>query len=349
MALKPEDVQAAESEYQDAFNEPDAAPKEMSDDEAFGLNIPEGEPADESVTIDTDDTIKTESEAAVDAAEEAPADVDAEAAAAEGQAQETAPEEAAAEAQAEAGAEDDMPTDPKELQRMKSWEGRLRKREEELAAREAALKSAAQPAEPTGDADMGEKSEKSEQALEAMEDAVEAVSTGEMTPEQAMKTISEDFGQEFAAMLKVLIKAEADKVASSAKQDVDMVIEAIKDDKARSHFEAISEAHPDFNELAGSEDMKAYLDGMPEDQRSAAMAVIEGGTTRKVIKFLDDFKAWQAKSADPAEQDEPQQAPQDDAEMAAAVDAAEGVRSTGLRLPAQPARSDDYEQAWNQF
>ena len=31
------------------------------------------------------------------------------------------------------------------------------------------------------------------------------------------------------------------------------------------------------------------------------------------------------------------------------MDAAEGVRSTGMRLPTQPGASSDYSAAWNEF
>ena len=359
MALKPEDVQAAESEYQDAFNEPEIAPSDVSDDEAFGLNVPDETPADETVTIDTDDTMKTQAEGAMEAAEgegnQPPAEGEQPAPEGDGQevmaAEEAVTEEAPAEQESMS---DDEPTDPKEIQRKKSWEGRLRKREEELAALAAELEAKkaapAAPAEPMIVDDATDSSR--EKAVEAVEDAIEAVEDGEMTPEQAMKTLSEDFGPEFAKMLKVLMKAEVSSEVSKVAGDVDSLIEAIKDDKARSHFEAIADKHPDFHELGASDEMKAYLDGMSDEDRQAAMQVVEGGSTRQVIKFLDKFKEWQAANqpAPAAETEAEQPSMEDSAQQDdAAMDAAEGVRSTGLRLPTQPGRSDDYESAWNSF
>lgn len=360
MATTPQDLQAQEQEFASAFAEPDVQRPEVDEDAAFGLSVPDEPAADTVTAIDSDDKMKTNEEAAIDDAAQAAAEEGAQPT--EGDA--TGGEEMAAEAGAAEGdpAGDDMPTDPKELQRMKSWEGRLKARERELEARAAELEAlAAKPKAddvPAGDDDDdvaeagGEGGEN--QAIEAVEAAVEAVQDGEMTAEQAMATLTEDFGPEFARMLKVLIKAEAGQMAGKVSEDIDSLVAAIKDDKARSHFEAISEAHPDFNELSNSEDMTSYLDSLDEQAKAEAMRVIENGSTRQVIRMLDQFKDWRAaQNAAPAEDP-----PVDDPAPAQAqpagpsedqLNAAEGVRSTGLRLPDQPARSDDYEAAWSQF
>ncbi len=366
MATTPQDLQAQEQEFNAAFAEPDVERPSMDEDQAFGLSVPDEPAADSTVAIDSDDKMKTNEETAIDDA--------AAAAAAEG-------EQPAGDAGTEGGevvvdeganagdpAGDEMPTDPRELQRMKSWEGRLKARERELEARAAELEALAAGTKPGAQAaatdEPGEGGEavkdgQPQTPTEAVEEAVEAVQDGEMTVEQAMATLTEDFGPEFARMLKVLIKAEAQteasQVAGKVGQDIESLVSAIKDDKARSHFEAISDAHPDFNELADSEDMLAYLDGLDEAAKADAMRVMENGSTRQVIRMLDKFKDWKAAQNAPAAGEVPdtpaapaapavQSGPSDEA-----VDAAEGVRSTGLRLPDQPARSDDYEKAWESF
>lgn len=349
MAVNQEDMQKADAEFGDAFNESEVAASDMSDDEAFGL-MPENvsSEGDTEVAIDTDDTMKTQAEDVIEASEAA-----ADPAAAEGGEMPSEGGEQMDGEQPSAAQEDmtdDEPTDPKEIQRKKSWEGRLRKREEELAALAAELE--ARKATPSAPAEAEDATDSPrEQAVEAVEDAIEAIENGDMTADQAIKTLSEDFGPEFAKMLQVLIKAEAGKVVSKVSEDVDSLIEAIKDDKARGHFEAIADVHPDFHEIGNSPEMEAYLDGLPEEERAAAGQVIEGGSTRQVIRFLDKFKKWQAEQA-PAQEEAPVEQPVESApaeQDESAMDAAEGVRSTGLRLPAQPGRSDDYEDAWSKF
>jgi hypothetical protein len=348
MALKPEDVQASEAEYQEAFNESEVETTEMSEDEAFGLMPePASQEGDVEVTVDTDDTMQTEAEAAIESAELASTEGESPD---EGGGPAGEGGEQMADAATTEDPMDDEPTDPKEIQRKKSWEGRLRKREEELAAKAAELE--ARNASPDAPADEAAETPSREEAVEAVQDAVDAVEDGDMTPEQAIKTISEDFGPEFTKMLQTLIKAEAGKVKAETDQGVDELVQAIKDDKAREHFEAIADAHPDFNEVGGSDEMVAYLEDLPDEDRAKAQKVVEGGSTRQVIKLLNGFKEWKAKGATPkgdvVEGDEPAAAATPAVDDPA-MDAAEGVRSTGLRLPPQPARSDDYENSWDQF
>lgn len=360
MAMKPEDVTSAENEYDQAFNESEVDATEMSEDEAFGL-LPENtsQEGDVEVTVDTDDKMQTEAEAAIESAQAAPAEGDMPAA--EGGDPVADGGEQMADATTAEGAMTDEPTDPKEIQRMKSWEGRLRKREEELAAKAAELEARSakpagteSPAEEAAEegAEEAAESPSREEAVEAVQEAVDAVEDGEMTPEQAIKVISEDFGPEFTKMLQTLIKAEAGKVKAETDQGVDALVQAIRDDKAREHFEAIADAHPDFNEVGGSDEMVAYLEDLPDDERAAAQKVVEGGSTRQVIKLLNSFKEWKARTGalggDDAEGDEPAEAATPAVDDSA-MDAAEGVRSTGLRLPPQPARSNEYEKSWDQF
>lgn len=175
---------------------------------------------------------------------------------------------------------------------------------------------------------------------EAIEEVTEAVASGDMTLDQAMKTLSEDFGPEFVSLLRVLMKAEAAEAVKPVATTVDDVIAHIADSRQRAHFEAIADAHPDFMDVANSDAMKAYLDGLPEDQKSEAEAVIKGGSAKKIIALLDAVKAA-SKTEPPADKGEQQNE--------SAMDAAEGVRSGGLRIPKQPKVSDDYAKAWDQF
>jgi hypothetical protein len=100
-------------------------------------------------------------------------------------------------------------------------------------------------------------------------------------------------------------------------------------------MESIADAHPDFMDVAGSPEFKAYIDGMDDMQKPKAMQVIENGSARQIVKLLDTYKSTQ-KKVDPPQEDP-------------AMDAAEGVRSKGMKIPEKPAVSDDFAEAFNQF
>lgn len=250
---------------------------------------------------------------------------------------------ASADAAAPAAEEIDV---AKETQRLKSWEGRLRAMEAKLKAAEpgpagngeqAAGEALEEVAENTADPEL-------EQAAEQMAEAVES---GEMTASQAMKQLAEDFGEDFVRMIEAVAVAKAreagerivgEKVGELSKT-VDQIIDNLVDDKSRAHFKAIADKHPDFNDVGQSPEFKSYIDSLPESERADAQRVVSGGSSEEVIKLLDGYKASTMQA--PSQED----TPNDDA-----MDAAEGVRSSGLVLPEVPEpASDDYEGAWDKF
>jgi hypothetical protein len=335
MAMTPEEKTLQEQEFANAFNQESATKREMTEDEAFGLTEPE-KPADEQPASEP---AAAEPAAAIEAAEGD--------AGAQGEPPAVAVViEPAATDGTDVAAEDE-PTDPKDVQRAKSWEGRLKKREEELAARERAL--AERETSGHQGAENAAGGEGAEPAAEAVAEAVEKVEAGTMTPDRAIKTLSEDFGPEFANILTTLIEAKATEIAGRAADErvgkvgktIDALIAEIVDDKHQEHFESIADAHPDFEDLAGSEAFRGWIEAMEPEARAAAIRTIDNGSSRAIVKLLNAFKAEQAKEAageDPAASEVPEGA-----------DAAEGVRSGGLRLPEEPGRAEGYEEAWDKF
>lgn len=238
---------------------------------------------------------------------------------------------------------DEEPTDPADVQRAKSWEGRLRAREEQLRAREEALRAREQAgAQPSGDDD-DDAPAAGEQPTEAqVEQAMETVEG--MDDDEAMAALAEDFGEDFARTLAKIIERKASEIAERAigekvgkvDKTVQELIGNIQNDKARYHYETIADAHPDFMDIAKGEELKQYVQSLDGEQAKKAQAVIDGGSAKQVIKLLNDFKK---------SKEQPAPAPVDDA----ALTAAEGVRSSGMKLPTKPAISNDYEAAWDQF
>lgn len=242
------------------------------------------------------------------------------------------PPQAAAEDSAEAGAagaEDAAPTNEaaeleKERQRLKSWEGRLKARDAELAAKEQAA----------GRSDGAE-----------MPDVATATAVMETQPlDEVMATLAEDFGDDFVSALNQVIEARAAEIASKVADEkvgavagnVDQLVASLTDDKARMHFETIADAHPDFMEVAQSDAFKQWVDSLG-DKTEQAKTVIESGSARQVVKLLSEFKAAG-------------QAGQSDMMDDPAMLAAQTVNGRGgMRLPEKPQVADDYEAAWNSF
>lgn len=289
-----------------SFAEPEMTKTEQTEDEAFGITP-------EAVPEITDDSQGEGNPAAVSIA--------AEEEAVETPAEETM--EGAAGEEAEAGAEPAVDPaaeeEPAMTQNDKTWEGRLRKREEEINAREQALK----------DKEAGGGEPAAEEA---------APTEGGMTPDEAMAKLSEDFGPEFVEMIKVIASGIAEtaaaKVATDAVglvgNDVQEIIAHLQDAGQRAHFKEIAKAHPDFLDVANSPEFKAWSEARPDENKASEAEILEKGSAEQVIKLFDEYKASLGG-------DEPD------------VDAAEGVRSSGggISLPELPAETGSYEEAWD--
>lgn len=373
MATTPEDLKKNNSDFASAFNEPEVQRVEPTEDEAFGLDIKSaGEPA---ADVAADTPPQGLSDAAADGEP-----VEAVVVVADGEAMKDAAGDATAEATAAQASEsqsqenaDDEPTDPKELQRKKSWEGRLKAEEarlakvrEELEAKAAAagkpaeeaagdaLEEVADKAQASGDAEMASK----------VEQVADNVEDGEMSLDEAMKTLSEDFGEPFVKMITAIAKGAAREMASAEigelKQSTTDIIDHLKSAAAKAHFSAIQAAHPDFVEISEDPAFQEWRDADAERSRIAS-----GGTADEINAMLDRWKAesgvGDAQAADvvaeaaseaPAAAETeaaPTEAVVDAAPEDEDIDAAEGVRSAGMQLPEEPADSSDYAGAWQEF
>lgn len=371
MATTPEDLKKNDSDFADAFNAETPARAEPTEDEAFGLDIKSADQAPADV----------KSEEPAQGLEDKAADgqpVEAVVVVADGDAMQEAAGEAAAEATAAEASEsqsqenaDDEPTDPKEIQRKKSWEGRLKAEEarlakvrEELEAKAAAagkpaeeaagdaLEEVADQAQAAGDAEMASK----------VEQVADKVEDGEISVEEAMTTLSQDFGEPFVKMITAIAKSVARETAGGEigeiKQKTSDIIDHLKSTAAKVHFGAIQAAHPDFVEISEDPAFQEWRDADAERSRIAS-----SGTADEINAMLTQWKDQAGGSADPAAEevavagaespagepaaDSPEMAVVDDAPSDDDIDAAEGVRSAGMQLPEEP--STDYAGAWQEF
>jgi hypothetical protein len=318
------------AEFAAAYGE-DHKPAEQSDDAAFGLN-PDEVPGTDTPTGNAP-TVSIDLDKSGDGAEGTPAE----------EAAETPGQEAAEPAgdnvdaqggPASAAAAPTLDVE-KETQRLKSWEGRLKAQQAEL---DRAKAGAAAPGEGGNDPE--------DAADGGADEAAEGEGAGEgdegAMDDPEMKALSEDFGEEFVELLvKVITKVSkrcaaevAGEHSGPVRQDIDAIIAEIKNEKQRNHFERIADAHPDFADVANSDEFKAWVAAMAPADKAEAERVATAGTAKEIITLLQKYKASKAS---------------DDSDMSFAMDQAEGVRSTGgLKLPETPAASQDYEKAWNE-
>lgn len=306
MAKKtPEQMQQDEQDFAASYDEDMPMPVEQTEDEAFGLTPEVAEVSEEDDYPNSPDEAES---VADEPAAEAPVDI-------------AAPVEAT---EPEPAKGDDL---AKEVQRLKSWEGRLK-------AMEAQLKAGKPADEPETPAE-----EVAEEAAEAAEEVGDVEEVKDL--DGAIKVLKHDFGETFTKMLMIVIDAKVGQANEGVAKSVDEIINDIVDTKAKAHFEAIADKHPDFMEIADSPEFAAYLDAMPEEEKAKAQQIVEGGTSREINALLTAYKATKAAPEQVAEQ-----MPAEDDSM---MDAAEGIRSSGMRLPTQPAASEDYSKAWDEF
>ena len=320
-----EQLKDEEGQYGMAFNEPDVEEAQISDDDAFGL-IPESEEPGESGGEGDGEGAVVAIMAPVETPSATPADpvsTDANVDAPSESIDIVAGAEAdpAADQAPDAAASSDVMDIEKERQRLKSWEGRLKAMQAELDAKKGG-----------GEAAMAEGGEV--QMAEGGETEMKPDSSS-MTVDQVVAAFGQDFGSDFVDMLKTLIRHEAAKAAGEAAQHVgrtvEAIIEDINDDRERAHFEKIHDAHPDFMAISESPEFMAFVSQDPDRSR-----IVESGSAREIVAMLNEFKQGANAAAE-------------DTTPPEGVDDAEGVRSTGLRLPESPAAPQEFQEAWDQF
>lgn len=279
-------------EFHAAFSEDDISPAAQSEDEAFGI-MPDEVPGTETPT-GTDPSVTIEIDKP---AEDAPAE----------------PEAVAAEAAPALDVE-------KETQRLKSWEGRLKAKEAELSTRQSPADEA--------------------EELPGAEDMEAAMGADDGDGDADIAALAEDFGPEFVKMLQSVISKSVTKTVGEMmgeqtgpmRNDIDSMIAEMGNEKQRMHYEKISDAFPDFLDIAADDAFKSFVTTQGPD----AEQIVAGGSAKEIIGLLNSYQASKGTDAGA------------DTDMESEINAAEGVRSGGLKLPATPASKNDHDAAWDE-
>lgn len=209
---------------------------------------------------------------------------------------------------------------------LQAREDGLKTREQELDARAASIQTSNTNEVQTSSAAEGEGGGDAEGDVESGDAAKD--------PRAAL---AEDFGPEFVTLLEAFIKDVANGSVTdqigSLHATVQSVIDGLQTERNQAHFKTIAAQHEDFMDIVESPAFNDWLAGLQEADKAAAEKVVQEGSAQEIIDMLTKFKA--SKTAPGGAVDE------------GALDDAEGVRSVGLRLPAEPHASEDYAAAWN--
>lgn len=205
-----------------------------------------------------------------------------------------------------------------EQQRLQEWDAQLKAKEAELADRELASATSSVQKTETG----------TKETLPA-----DAPSDGD--DDDPAAALAEDFGPEFVSLITRLIESTCKKHVgegvSSVSATVDSLIHDLRAERESNHFNRIRAAHEDFEELTQGPEFSAWKEAQPPQSQANLQRVIDSGSADEIITMLTTFKNDKP-SGDGAN---------------AELDAAEGVRSSALKLPDEPKNDTSYLDAWN--
>ena len=158
-----------------------------------------------------------------------------------------------------------------DIQREKSWEGRLKARELKLAQDENAFNT---------------------RQGAAQEDLDTETAKDEGEPED-QTTMSEeelaDFEREYPDVQHYM-DTRIGKTEQMVDEAVAPLVKNSEDEALKAHFQTLEDAHADFMDVAVSEDMQLFIDEAPAYARDGMRRVLEKGTAVECIELLDDYK-----------------------------------------------------------
>jgi len=209
-------------------------------------------------------------------------------------------------------------------QRMRSWEGRLKKSDAELEREREAR-------------------QQMEQRLKSMEQRFQQGDRKKL--EEWIQTYGEDEDfDHITSMVRERLEAQSD---DTVKATVDTSKERIQHEHAAeqeaeqeavvaSHFSAIEAKHNDWREHV--EKLPAWIETLPGKDALEYARILQAGNAQEVIAMLDAYKGAQKAASEPNKQTET-----DDADAMAAV-----RHRTSGRRPGGRADKNDFDAAWDE-
>ena len=229
------------------------------------------------------------------------------------------------------GVEDYKALYEKEVQRTKSWDGRLSAKERELqelrqrmAQMEGQINQAASVQSPTQD----QTDDIDDSVKQFLEEFPELATPIQKMIDKAAarhgRTVAQDVTNQFEQRLERTLKPIATTVHETA---------------VERHMNSIRSAHSDFEEIVKSGDLQTWINEQPHFVAPALQQVYDQGQTQDVIDLLAQYKSARGRVSQVAKQ-QPMNKP------------AAAVRSRQYNQPLNRQSSkiaeDDFEGAWAQ-
>jgi plasmid stabilization system protein ParE len=157
------------------------------------------------------------------------------------------------------------------------------------------------------------------------------VSGGTKAQDEVLAQLNEDFpelAEKLGPVLKVMIEQGVKTTVGALEAKVNELIKplqtSVEESSADKHFNAIREAHSDFNDLMKGDTVDKWIETQPAFVRSRYAEVLEKGTASEVIELIGAFK----EATKPAEVIKTPTA--EEVAAAAAAKVAEASKSTGV-------------------
>lgn len=168
----------------------------------------------------------------------------------------------------------------KEVQRSKSWEGRINAAEKRAKELEGKVKELEKPSQPS----------LTPPVKENLVDVTDPLIKG------FIDEMGEDFIKPLNAYMKKLIKEHIDPVLNQLKPVVDkvpVIEKELSDEKANKetvHYQTILDAHKDTPELVKEGKLKTYVESLPYTEAIRCQKIMESGSAKEVIELIDAYK-----------------------------------------------------------
>lgn len=226
----------------------------------------------------------------------------------------------------------------KELQRTKSWEGRLsasEQRNKELATRLTEIETSSTQAKSV-----------SEESLVNVDDPLIKGFIEEMG-DDFIKPLDAYMKRQLKPIIEELIKPVMEKVP-----EIEKKVEAVDEKNSADHFNAILEAHSDVVDLVKKNPetnqsvIDEYIDGLPYREAVKAQEIVLRGKTQDVIKFLTEFKEKTGRTT--VVKPNVQENVQVQAVSKEKINAATAVKGGSPVIPKTKAHAEDFLGAFNE-
>lgn len=213
----------------------------------------------------------------------------------------------------------------REVQRTKSWGGRLRKADQIIKDLQTQLEQ--------HQAKVGQPKE-----------------GGQAPGAQGGSHELEAFIKEFPELERPIRQLIQQEVSTSVEQvlgQVDQryapVVQAVQQVSSSAHERAIAEAHPDYRDLATSGVVLRWIENQPPYIAESLRRVYDGGTTADVIDMLHRFKRATGFAAP-----KPQSNPAVSSRKQQKMQALSAVPGSSSSPPKPQKKSEDFDSAWEE-